>query len=849
MEIADSAQSARAILAAEIQDTQGGFSFDLHNRNAAILAAGGSAAQQLPKAWKTGTTIAGIAYRDGVVLGADTRATGGTEVVDKNCDKIHYLAPNIWCCGAGTAADTEKTTEIIASNLELLRLSSGSQSRVITALTLLKRLLYRYQGHVSAALVLGGVDLNGPHLYSVHPHGSTQRLPYTTMGSGSLAAMSVFESRYVEDLVEDAAILLVRDAIRAGIFNDLGSGSNVDVTVIRKGGDVSRFRTYENAAGSGADYRVKYPRPTKLNPSIGTTFIVEECFRPHKKSTSSVTDNSNMEFVDESLESSLFDFLTSELTKCNIPTKEILLNGRNTLFSAPELDETKLHLIFDTLRSVGANIGYVQVSGKEGGVKINRTGFDNDRFCRQGMGFLLTPTVFIFTNHIFMDKNGVVSSIDSFSNKFFLPLKPLNHTAVASSIKNGHNINKTSGPKDSVDLAFSEIESVDGLLGLYSIPSHSIVGKKVCTVGEEVVIFHVVSSVEVLKKHLSNGSSFVIVDQNDPDSVILAISIGEVTACEEDNLIKHTAFTTFGSSGSPVFSLNSGELIGMSFFRFDGFSYAERIESIYSELVAANPLLAAQQKVNIIENAEKNNRFDHHAFMDGARTGQMYSESILTSLSGSKAEVEKEKIKFNIPSRKLLLDHGDLIDDFVNDKDFKKRNVASNFENFIQTITFEKVSCYAYTNGDHSNICKIESMRFDKQNKVGVFAVQPNKRTGKFYACVIIESRLCELLSNYSFSDVEKELFVEKFREGMAKSFEKKIRWFLSYSSISKKFKLFDNKNDSDAFTTSDVKLTKEEFKEAQKAAKKLEATNAYAKNADAVEEAAKKSAEDQRCR
>merc|ERR1711871_1644714 len=54
----------------------------------------------------------------------------------------------------GTAADTEKTTELIASNLELLRLSTGTQSRVITSLTLLKRLLFKYQGHVSAALVL-----------------------------------------------------------------------------------------------------------------------------------------------------------------------------------------------------------------------------------------------------------------------------------------------------------------------------------------------------------------------------------------------------------------------------------------------------------------------------------------------------------------------------------------------------------------------------------------------------------------------------------------------------------------------------------------------------------------------
>ena len=37
----------------------------------------------LPTAWKTGTTIVGMIYKDGVVLGADTRATGGSEVVDK----------------------------------------------------------------------------------------------------------------------------------------------------------------------------------------------------------------------------------------------------------------------------------------------------------------------------------------------------------------------------------------------------------------------------------------------------------------------------------------------------------------------------------------------------------------------------------------------------------------------------------------------------------------------------------------------------------------------------------------------------------------------------------------------
>ena len=52
------------------------------------------------------------------------------------------------------------------------------------------------------------------------------------MGSGSLAAMSVFESQWRRDLTQDEAVALCSEAILAGIFNDLGSGSNVDVCVI-----------------------------------------------------------------------------------------------------------------------------------------------------------------------------------------------------------------------------------------------------------------------------------------------------------------------------------------------------------------------------------------------------------------------------------------------------------------------------------------------------------------------------------------------------------------------------------------------------------------------------------------
>uniref|UniRef100_A0A669PS38 proteasome endopeptidase complex n=1 Tax=Phasianus colchicus TaxID=9054 RepID=A0A669PS38_PHACC len=237
-------------------------------RNSLLEAELGQKGQRLPAARKTGTTIAGVVFKDGVVLGADTRATEGMVVADKNCSKIHYISSNIYCCGAGTAADTEMTTQLIASNLELHALSTGRLPRVVTANQMLKQMLFRYQGYIGAALVLGGVDVTGPHLYSIYPHGSTDKLPYVTMGSGSLAAMAVFEDKYKPDMEEEEAKQLVRDAIAAGIYNDLGSGSNIDICVISKN-KLDFIRPYDVANRKGERYgRYKCER--------GTTAVLTE---------------------------------------------------------------------------------------------------------------------------------------------------------------------------------------------------------------------------------------------------------------------------------------------------------------------------------------------------------------------------------------------------------------------------------------------------------------------------------------------------------------------------------------------------------------------------------------------
>lgn len=264
-----------------VEPSKGGFDFGNYHRNLALVSNG----QPFPKVTKTGTTICGCIYKDGVVLGADTRATEGPIVADKNCEKIHYLAPNMYCCGAGTAADCDATTALISSKLELHRLNTGRQSRVSTALTMLKQMLFKYQGHIGTALVLGGFDVNGPQLFTIHPHGSTDKLPYVTMGSGSLAAMAVFEAGWKKDLELHEATELVKNAISAGVFNDLGSGSNVDVCVITKDSvDYKRGYSKPNQRGE-KEQSYKFPR--------GTTKILSSEF----KKFYDVVEGDNMDVI------------------------------------------------------------------------------------------------------------------------------------------------------------------------------------------------------------------------------------------------------------------------------------------------------------------------------------------------------------------------------------------------------------------------------------------------------------------------------------------------------------------------------------------------------------------------
>lgn len=96
------------------------------------------------------------------------------------------------------------------------------------------------------------------------------------MGSGSLAAVAVLEETWRPDMEEEEAKKLVRDAIAAGIINDMGSGSNIDIAVLKANDHIEYIRPYERLIPKGERQGVyKYPKGTTAVLS-STTFEIDD---------------------------------------------------------------------------------------------------------------------------------------------------------------------------------------------------------------------------------------------------------------------------------------------------------------------------------------------------------------------------------------------------------------------------------------------------------------------------------------------------------------------------------------------------------------------------------------------
>ncbi len=193
---------------------------------------------------QSNTSLVGIVCKDGIVLGADRRATAGTIVMSKTAKKIEKITDYIAIAGTGGVADIQLTAKITAAELRLQELRTKTKPSVKSAAHLLAMITYRNIRSFSAipsivGTLLAGVDENGKSsLFTIEPAGSVQEvLDYdANFSSGMPYILGVLERQYKKDISVKEAIELAKDCLKSSTQRDIGSGNGIDIFSITKAG-------------------------------------------------------------------------------------------------------------------------------------------------------------------------------------------------------------------------------------------------------------------------------------------------------------------------------------------------------------------------------------------------------------------------------------------------------------------------------------------------------------------------------------------------------------------------------------------------------------------------------------
>lgn len=174
---------------------------------------------------KTGTTTVGIAYKDGVILAAESKSTLGWLVSGKEVQKIHQIDDKMALTISGSVGDAQSMIRMLKAEINIYKLTRNAGMTVRGVATLLSNILSQSRWYPYMFMpILGGVDKNGPHVLSIDPVGGVEEDRYTSTGSGSPVAYGVLEDLFKKDMSKDEAMKVAVRAIRSARERDVMSG-------------------------------------------------------------------------------------------------------------------------------------------------------------------------------------------------------------------------------------------------------------------------------------------------------------------------------------------------------------------------------------------------------------------------------------------------------------------------------------------------------------------------------------------------------------------------------------------------------------------------------------------------
>ena len=208
-----------------------------------------------------GATVVGLVCSDGVVLAAEKRVSWGRMVMSKSGKKVFQITPSMGLAFAGLVSDMQALTREATAYANLFRLENNRTITVKAMAKLISNILFqRRMMPLLMETVVGGMDSDGPAIYTMDPVGSLIPDKFITAGSGAPIAMGLLEAQYSEDIDVEAGAELALNAIRSAVARDVTSGDGVDMLLIRSDGVDERAYPMKSYVSFFQLYEFLYPR-------------------------------------------------------------------------------------------------------------------------------------------------------------------------------------------------------------------------------------------------------------------------------------------------------------------------------------------------------------------------------------------------------------------------------------------------------------------------------------------------------------------------------------------------------------------------------------------------------------
>jgi proteasome beta subunit len=194
----------------------------------------------------TGTTTIGISTAEGVVIATDMRASlGGRFVSNKNVQKVEQIHPTAALTLVGSVGGAQSFIRSLRAEVNLYEARRG-EPMSINALATLAGNFARGGPFFAINPILGGVDDDGNHVYSIDPAGGVMEDDYTVTGSGLTVAYGTLEREYREGMSNEEAKQVAASGVKAAVERDTGSGNGVFLAEVTSDGvEISGHKDFD----------------------------------------------------------------------------------------------------------------------------------------------------------------------------------------------------------------------------------------------------------------------------------------------------------------------------------------------------------------------------------------------------------------------------------------------------------------------------------------------------------------------------------------------------------------------------------------------------------------------------